>query len=526
MKGVIFNLAEEVIVASYGEHTWDALLDAAGLDGSYTSLGSYPDTDLFRLVDAASSSLGTPAADVVRSLGEGALPLLAGRYPAFFDGHASTRSFVMTLNDVIHSEVRKLYPGAQVPEFDFDDSDPGLPGHHLPFTEEALRARRGIHSRRRFPLRRAGDARPATLRPPRRRSLHYPLHVHPEQLLTPMDTPLHPDAATLERRLRRERAARREAEAIAEQATRELYAAVQQLAAAKAVLHETTDFVAIAGVEGRPLYLNPALCELLGFEGADIGQINVVDLLTPQSRARYLDEALPVLREKGLWRGEFAWARPGGGELAVSQVLVAHRGPDGAVERVSSIARNVTAERALQDQLAHQALHDELTGLANRRLFMDRLDLAQARANRPGQTLGLLFIDLDGFKAINDTLGHDAGDEVLITVAGRLRAHMRTTDTLARFGGDEFAVLCGEIAGPADAVEIADRLAAAVAQPFEIQGTPVTIGASIGIAVASATTGSLADLLQCADTAMYQAKNTGKGQWHLFGGTSGGAAQT
>jgi hypothetical protein len=124
MKGVIFNLAEEVIVASYGEDTWDTVLDAAGLDGSYTSLGNYPDGDLFRLVDAASSHLGVPAHDVVRTLGEGALPLLAGRYPDFFAGHRSTRSFVLTLNDIIHSEVRKLYPGAEVPEFDFDDGDP------------------------------------------------------------------------------------------------------------------------------------------------------------------------------------------------------------------------------------------------------------------------------------------------------------------------------------------------------------------------------------------------------------------
>ena len=95
MKGVIFNLAEEVIVASYGEHTWDALLDAAGLEGSYTSLGNYPDGDLFRLVDVASSFLGAPVDDVVRSLGEGALPLLASRYPDFFVGHASTRSLVV-----------------------------------------------------------------------------------------------------------------------------------------------------------------------------------------------------------------------------------------------------------------------------------------------------------------------------------------------------------------------------------------------------------------------------------------------
>jgi len=157
---------------------------------------------------------------------------------------------------------------------------------------------------------------------------------------------------------------------------------------------------------------------------------------------------------------------------------------------------------------------------------MDRLDLAQARASRGGHALGVLFIDLDGFKAINDRLGHDAGDEVLITVAGRLRAHMRAADTLARFGGDEFAVLCGDIAGPGDAVEIAERLARAVAEPFEIDGAAVNIWASIGIAVATETTGSLADLLQSADTAMYQAKSAGKGQWHLFDGTGGGEPPT
>ena len=124
MKGVIFNLAEEVVVAAHGEDTWDALLDAAELDGAYTSLGNYPDEHLFRLVSAASSALGVTADDVVRTIGEGSLPLLAERFPVFFEGHATTRSFLLTLNDIIHSEVRKLYPGAEVPEFGFDDSDP------------------------------------------------------------------------------------------------------------------------------------------------------------------------------------------------------------------------------------------------------------------------------------------------------------------------------------------------------------------------------------------------------------------
>ena len=122
MKGIIFNLVEEVVSNRFGEDAWDDLLAAARVDGAYTSLGSYPDDELFRLVAAASEKLGLPADAVVRTLGEDAIPLLADRYPAFFKGHASTKSFLLTLNDIIHPEVRKLYPGAQVPTFGFEES--------------------------------------------------------------------------------------------------------------------------------------------------------------------------------------------------------------------------------------------------------------------------------------------------------------------------------------------------------------------------------------------------------------------
>lgn len=122
MKGIIFNLVEEVVRDRFGEDTWDDLLDAAGLDGAYTSLGSYPDEELLRLVGAASEALGLPPADVVRTLGEAAIPLLATRYPFFFEPHTSTKSFLLTLNDIIHPEVRKLYPGADVPTFGFEES--------------------------------------------------------------------------------------------------------------------------------------------------------------------------------------------------------------------------------------------------------------------------------------------------------------------------------------------------------------------------------------------------------------------
>jgi hypothetical protein len=125
MKGIIFNLVEEVVRNRYGEDTWDELLDAAGLDGAYTSLGSYPDEELFRLVGAASEALGVSPDDVVRTLGEAAIPLLAARYPFFFEPHTSTKSFLLTLNDIIHPEVRKLYPGADVPTFGFEDVSDG-----------------------------------------------------------------------------------------------------------------------------------------------------------------------------------------------------------------------------------------------------------------------------------------------------------------------------------------------------------------------------------------------------------------
>lgn len=122
MKGVVFNLLEQVVSRDYGEDTWDDLLEAAGLDGAYTSLGSYSDAELLKLVGAASERFDVPPDEVIRWFGRNALPLLADSYPQFFSPHGSTRSLVLTLNDIIHPEVRKLYPGADVPVFEFDTS--------------------------------------------------------------------------------------------------------------------------------------------------------------------------------------------------------------------------------------------------------------------------------------------------------------------------------------------------------------------------------------------------------------------
>ena len=185
----------------------------------------------------------------------------------------------------------------------------------------------------------------------------------------------------------------------------------------------------------------------------------------------------------------------------------------GAITGVSVIARDITQRQQLEEQLVRQALHDPLTGLANRALFTDRLEHALARGRRPGVTVAILVIDLDGFKDINDSLGHDAGDD-LLTIAGmRLHGHARPGDTMARLGGDEFGVLLEDITA-AEAVRSAQALLEGLATPIVLRDRDLTPTASIGIAIAAGEDAET--LLRNADTAMYAAKRQGKGRYALF----------
>lgn len=180
------------------------------------------------------------------------------------------------------------------------------------------------------------------------------------------------------------------------------------------------------------------------------------------------------------------------------------------IETAKSFARAVPElllARA-RDRLAHFALHDELTGLPNRALLTDRVEQAFARPHGRGQHVALLFVDLDHFKLVNDSLGHAAGDSLLRQAAQRLGAATRDTDTVARIGGDEFVVLCESISGPA-AQRLADRLVRAFRVPFPVEGTDAVVTASVGVAVAE-TDATPAELLRDADTAMYRAKNAGR----------------
>ncbi len=182
---------------------------------------------------------------------------------------------------------------------------------------------------------------------------------------------------------------------------------------------------------------------------------------------------------------------------------------------ISSV-RDITQEHALSAQLSYQALHDSLTGLANRVLFEDRLSQAHARTARRGGWNAVLMLDLDDFKGVNDTLGHLVGDELLVALARRFEEVTRSSDTLCRFGGDEFLYLAEELASPDQAEEVAERLLGVLAEPFSLAGTRVQQHASIGAVVLKATSKNWAEIIQNADAALYEAKRQGKGHHVLF----------
>jgi diguanylate cyclase len=166
-------------------------------------------------------------------------------------------------------------------------------------------------------------------------------------------------------------------------------------------------------------------------------------------------------------------------------------------------------------ELAHRASHDALTGLPNRALFLERLTLTLARVERRSQGCAVLFLDLDRFKVVNDSLGHDVGDRLLREAAERLQAIVRPSDTVARFGGDEFMILCDDVAGEADAIVVAERIAGSLAVPFHIDGQMLHVGASIGIALAGDRSRAPQTIVRDADQTMYVAKRRGS-RWELF----------
>jgi predicted signal transduction protein with EAL and GGDEF domain len=372
----------------------------------------------------------------------------------------------------------------------------------------------------------------------------------------------------VEKRLQRERLARREVEEIAERTTRALYDKQQELVLLEAVVLASNES---ATVEGALQGAVDAVCEHAAWpvghaylrdpsghlvptaiwNTAPPHQFAAFRRLTEKTafadgvglpgrvlatgRAAWITDVtvdLNFTRKNLGLRGAFAFPILADGDLkAVLEFFTAAAvAPDPALLEVMAqigrqLGRVVERIRA-QEQIAHQATHDALTGLANRLLFRDRLELALARAKRHGSYAALLFLDLDRFKDVNDTLGHGAGDQLLRSVSDRLQSALRTTDslarfgdnefTLARFGGDEFVVLCEDLASEDDAVRIAERVQRALLNPFVLAREDVVVTASVGIALASGADRDPEGLLRDADIAMYRAKQRGPGNWEIY----------
>jgi diguanylate cyclase (GGDEF)-like protein/PAS domain S-box-containing protein len=283
------------------------------------------------------------------------------------------------------------------------------------------------------------------------------------------------------------------------------------------IFEATQDLVAIADDQADLLYLNRSARAFFGLPA--YGRLHNFDFLAQLGADlvdRITDLVQPSLERDGMWHGELPLLRADGAVVPHRVQLLAHKNEDGVAEFFSAMLHDISERKEIEDRLAHQATHDPLTALPNRSLLLDRLDQALRRARRNHRRVAVLFLDLDHFKVVNDSLGHGLGDRLLIAIAERLQTALRPADTVARFGGDEFVVLCEDLVNQEDAVAIADRVNDAISGPFVIDDTEVFVGVSIGIAFPDDNEADPETLIRDADAAMYQAKDRGRARWVVF----------
>jgi len=265
------------------------------------------------------------------------------------------------------------------------------------------------------------------------------------------------------------------------------------------------------------LYTSPHIEQMLGYTPQEWQTEKLwPKRLHPDDRERVL--AADQRFETGggePFREEYRLLARDGSVVWVREEAVLVRNEAGEPLYWQGVFYDLTERKALEERLHYQAFHDPLTDLPNRQLFMDRLGQALRRTRRRHKPIAVLFMDLDGFKVVNDSLGHEVGDILLTLVAQRLRRCLRPEDTLARFGGDEFAVLIEALDDPAQAVQVAERITEELRRPFIMEGRELYVLASIGISLGGARTHDTDDLLREADTAMYRAKDTG-GDFRVF----------
>ena len=281
------------------------------------------------------------------------------------------------------------------------------------------------------------------------------------------------------------------------------------------ILEATSDYVAMTDPEGRVLYLNAAWRRLAGIGAGDDVQRRLLDFHPPATRELIGGTALPATLEHGIWKGETEVLAADGAHVPVSQVIVGHRDSEGRLRFRSTIARDIRDRKAYEARIQHMVNYDSLTGIPNRTLLGDRAAQALAQAKRSGRTCGLIVLNIDRFKLLNDSYGHAAGDTLLKLLSERVSRLVREVDTTARLGADVFAVLVVDLARADDILAIARKIHECTAQAFAIGGRDIHISLSVGASTFPKDGEDFEVLLRNADAAMHRVKEGG-GNWIQF----------
>jgi diguanylate cyclase (GGDEF)-like protein/PAS domain S-box-containing protein len=292
----------------------------------------------------------------------------------------------------------------------------------------------------------------------------------------------------------------------------------------RSLVRNASDVILIVEPEGRIRFVSPSVERVFGLRAEDILGRDSLGFVEPEDVERVRAFLVEVGTAPGMTRTIECRVRHGDGRWRQAEATATNLVNDASVQGLVVNLRDITERKEAEEQLAYQAFHDTLTGLANRALFMDRLQVALARSARRVEQTAVLFLDVDRFKVVNDSLGHEAGDRLLVAVAQRLAVSLREGDTAARLGGDEFTVLLEDLRDVGEAIRVAERIAAELSRPFAVDGRDVFVSVSIGITISRPGHHEHLDLLREADIAMYQAKAQGKAGYAVFDTAMGAAA--
>ena len=285
---------------------------------------------------------------------------------------------------------------------------------------------------------------------------------------------------------------------------------------AAAVMESASEGIIVTDAANRIIQVNPAFTAITGYRPQEVQGKDLRFLGASQHDPEFFDLLWLKLEQDGHWEGE-VWNRRPDGSVYVVWLSISAISDDGADSGGRHVATfiDITQRKEVEELLRHRAQSDPLTDLPNRTLFYDRLQVALSQARRYGHEFALLYIDLDYFKAVNDSMGHAAGDQLLVETAHRLLQAVRESDTVARLGGDEFAVILPQIGGRSEVEEIARRVLSAVARPYQLTAGEARVSASIGGAIYPQHGGDLEGIRASADAALYRAKEAGRNTYRL-----------